>query len=211
MKMHSLVSKIYSGWLAKSLVGYWDFSRVFFSRELFRIRVIKARNTRVVLEGRINFRSHLGSTEPVRIILEEGSTLVIEGDLEIGAGTVILVRAGGFLRFGGRKKSTASGMASHCKIIVKDSVDIGNDVIMGWDVLVTDSDWHTLEGSPASSPVVVEDKVWLSHHVSVHKGAHISSGSLVSAHSLVLGPLPERVLAGGIPAKILRENIRWDR
>lgn len=208
--INQLLTTLYSLYLAKSLTGFLRTNIILFPRRRFRVSIFKSKNSVVKILGQLSFRSHLGSTEPVRIILEEGSTLIIEGDFEIGAGSVILVRTGAVLKIGGKELSAVSGMASNCKILAKESIEIGTDVIMAWDVLVTDSDWHPIEGQQVTKPVKIENKVWLSHHVSIHKGAHIFSGSIIAAHSLVLEDIPSRVIAGGIPAKVLKNNIHWN-
>lgn len=207
--MTKFISYIYSFFIFKKLTGLWKIRGAYFSRNMFRVKIVKRKNSLVVVNGCINFRSHLGSEEPIRIILEEGAQLFIEGDIEISAGCVILVRQNATLRIGGKKYNKAAGMASNCKILVKDKVDIGIDVVMGWDVLITDSDWHNIEDSEISKPVYIEDKVWLSHHVSVHKGVTLKHGCLVAAHSLVLSDLPPKILAGGVPARHIRQNIQW--
>lgn len=88
---------------------------------------------------------------------------------------------------------------------------IGRNVLVGANCTITDTDWHPVElarrldGSPAlSAPVVIEDGVWLSMNVTVLKGVTIGAGTVVAAGSVVTRSLPPRVLAGGVPAKVLK-------
>ncbi len=61
-------------------------------------------------------------------------------------------------------------------------------------------------GSTAGS-VDIGRGTWLASHVSVAMGAVIGSGVLVAANSAVVGAIPSDVIAGGVPARVLRERV----
>lgn len=91
------------------------------------------------------------------------------------------------------------------------SITIGNNVFCGANVSITDTDWHNIPihlrhtNRPApSSPVVIEDDVWLCMNVTVLKGVRIGAGSVVAAGSVVSKDLPPGMICGGIPAVPLR-------
>ncbi|MBP2296529.1 acyltransferase [Azospirillum rugosum] len=52
--------------------------------------------------------------------------------------------------------------------------------------------------------IVLEDDVWLSTGVVVGAGVRIGRGTVVAAGSVVTHDLPPMVLAGGIPARVIR-------
>gem|GEM_PF-1100017 len=93
------------------------------------------------------------------------------------------------------------------------SVTIGNRVLLGPDVIVTDSDGHSIAaegrrsaGFPAgeeSNAVVIGDDVFVGARTMVMKGAHIGAGSVIGAGSLVLGTIPPNSIAVGSPAKVV--------
>jgi acetyltransferase-like isoleucine patch superfamily enzyme len=92
------------------------------------------------------------------------------------------------------------------------SIEIGNRVICGANCTITDTDYHPLDpiarmrSEPAKTePVVIEDDVWLGMNVIVLKGCRIGKGTVVASGSIVTHSLPENVLAGGIPARVLKE------
>lgn len=92
------------------------------------------------------------------------------------------------------------------------SIRIGSGVLCGANCTITDTDWHAVgsearrSGAPGSaSPVVIEDDVWLCLAVTVLKGVTIGAGAVVAAGSVVAQSLPPRVLAGGVPARVIRE------
>ena len=84
-------------------------------------------------------------------------------------------------------------------------ITLGNNVRCGANTLINDTDWHTDDPrSGADSPVEIADNVWLGSNVTVLKGVSIGEGTLVGAGSLVSKSLPARVVAVGIPAKVIR-------
>jgi acetyltransferase-like isoleucine patch superfamily enzyme len=42
------------------------------------------------------------------------------------------------------------------------------------------------------------------------RGPRIGEGAVVGARAMVNGPLPPYSLSAGTPARVLRENIRWE-
>lgn len=86
-------------------------------------------------------------------------------------------------------------------------VSIGDRVLIGPHTLIYDSDAHVLGERfkwAAGDPVFVEDDVWLAARVIVLKGSLIGKGSVISAGSVVSGIIPPDVVAGGIPAKVIK-------
>jgi maltose O-acetyltransferase len=86
-------------------------------------------------------------------------------------------------------------------------VRIGHRCHIGQYTVILDCDYHsagdeTSHGSPA--PVVVEDGAWLAHRVSVLKGVTIGRGSIIAAGSVVTKDIPAGVLAGGVPARVIK-------
>ncbi|HWR52622.1 MAG TPA: acyltransferase [Bryobacteraceae bacterium] len=99
---------------------------------------------------------------------------------------------------------TAIGCASR--------IVIGDRVMCGANVTITDTDWHPIDwrdrisGKTAeASPVVIGDDVWLGVNVIVLKGVEIGEKTVVGAGSIVTRSLPAGVIAAGQPAKVIRE------
>jgi len=47
------------------------------------------------------------------------------------------------------------------EIICQDSVRIGADCLVSWEVMIADTDYHAVGDAPVSAPVVLEDLVWV--------------------------------------------------
>jgi lipopolysaccharide O-acetyltransferase len=108
------------------------------------------------------------------------------------------------------------------------NVVIGNNVLIGSKVFISDHnhgiytgiDQSFPENEPSnrtihSSPVFIEDNVWLGEHVSILAGVTIGKGSVIGANSVVSKNIPPNSIAVGIPAKIIKQfnyaTNRWER
>ena len=84
---------------------------------------------------------------------------------------------------------------------------LGENVRCGANTLITDTDWHTDDPRTGpDAPVTIGKGVWLGVNVTVLKGVTIGENTLVAAGSLVTHSLPANVVAGGVPAKVLKAN-----
>lgn len=90
------------------------------------------------------------------------------------------------------------------------SIRIGNRVMCGANVTITDSDRHPLSAATrhagqagAKAAVVIEDDVWLGMNVVVLKGVTIGKGAVIAANSVVSQNIPPFSLAAGVPARVL--------
>ena len=85
-------------------------------------------------------------------------------------------------------------------------VVLGENVRCGTNTLIMDTDWHTDDmRTGLDQPVTIGNGVWLGINVTVLKGVTIGENTLVAAGSLVTRSLPANVIAGGIPAKVLKQ------
>ncbi|HUK99255.1 MAG TPA: acyltransferase [Nitrospirota bacterium] len=91
------------------------------------------------------------------------------------------------------------------------SIRIGENVLSGGNCTIVDSDRHPLDisgrrtSAPGKTePIVIGNDVFLGMNVVVLKGVTIGEGTIVAANSVVSSSLPEKVLAGGSPARVIR-------
>ena len=92
------------------------------------------------------------------------------------------------------------------------SVTIGDRVMVGANASISDTDWHPVDpvrraaGEQGTmSPVCIEDDVWLGANVVVLKGVTIGKGTTVAANSVVTKSIPPRVIAAGVPARVIKQ------
>lgn len=114
--------------------------------------------------------------------------------------------------------------------ICRSQISVGNDVTMAWGITIYDHDSHSLFwdhrcndneqcysdyfnhggnntvnkdwSHVASSPITIEDKVWIGFNVIVLKGVTIGEGAVVGAGSVVTKDIPPFTLAAGNPATV---------
>lgn len=59
-------------------------------------------------------------------------------------------------------------------------------------------------------PIVVGDHVWFGARCLVSKGVHVADNCVIAANSSVIKSInTPNCVAGGYPARVLRENINW--
>ncbi len=92
-------------------------------------------------------------------------------------------------------------------IAAKESIEIGDDTLIGDFSAIYDSNWHQLDPSHPDKPrpVTIGKNVWLGNGVLVLPGSEIGDHTVVAARSVVKGSLPARVLAAGNPAVVVRQ------
>jgi len=83
-------------------------------------------------------------------------------------------------------------------------IRIGNNVLCGANVVITDFDWHLNISNTQPEAVTIHDNVWIGLNTVVLKGVEIGENSIVGANSLVVRSIPPNVIAGGNPCKVLK-------
>ena len=95
------------------------------------------------------------------------------------------------------------------EIVAHERVSIGRDCLIAWDVLVLDSDSHSVDGAAPTAPVTIGDRVWIGCRATVLKGVTVGDGAVVAAGSVVVADVPARALVAGNPARVVREDVDW--
>lgn len=169
----------------------------------------------------INFGSH-----DCRVVVDDSARLenvVISmfapnGLIEIGADSAIkgYFRTGldSNIRIGQRLSMTAGGNFSSSECT---SVTIGNDCLFAPNVDIRSDHAHPIfdrstgERTNVSSSVEIGHQVWLAPQVVVLPGARVGRGCVVGYRAVVNSNIPEHCIAAGIPARVVRDNIVWDK
>jgi acetyltransferase-like isoleucine patch superfamily enzyme len=107
------------------------------------------------------------------------------------------------------------------------SVEIGNRVLFGSGVFISDHNHGAYAGSLHSAPgqapedralhtrgaVVIEDNVWFGDNVNVVGPARIGFGAVIAANSVVRGDVPACSIVAGAPARVVKvfdeQALQW--
>jgi len=110
-----------------------------------------------------------------------------------------------------------TGFTSHCRIYLHEPGEIvfGRSCLVAGGTTLSVSDMHSIvdvaTGRRLNPPrdIRLGDRVWLGEGVRVWKGASIGAGSIIGTESLVTKPIPENVIAAGVPARVIRTGVTW--
>ena len=103
----------------------------------------------------------------------------------------------------------------NCFLSCTENVCFGDDVLLGWNVAIRDSDGHhvTCNGDKKQdrAEIVIGNHVWKASEVHILKGVTIGDNCIIGYRSTVTRSFPQNnILLGGYPAKVLKENINWE-
>ncbi|WP_306151158.1 acyltransferase [Roseovarius sp. MMSF_3281] len=97
------------------------------------------------------------------------------------------------------------------------TIRLGRDCMLSGNITMDVSDMHSIldakTGTRINPPEDIEigDHVWIAQGVQILKGARIGSNCIIGAKSLVSGDTPEGSLAAGVPARVMKSGVTWDR
>ena len=95
------------------------------------------------------------------------------------------------------------------EIVSKDSVWIGDNCAISWDVLITDTDGHECGDGPTTAPVRICDGAWIGARAAILKGVTVGEGAIVAAGAIVTRSVPPATLVAGNPARVIRTGVTW--
>ena len=117
-------------------------------------------------------------------------------------------QAGAILEIGDNFGMTGGAICAAERIVIK------NNVVIGSNTTIIDTDFHPIDpeyrklypNEGKTSPVKIEDDVFVGMNCLILKGVSIGKGSVVGAGSVVTTDVPARVIVAGNPARIIGNN-----
>lgn len=147
------------------------------------------------------------SRQETRILLEENSRLIVNGRFTVFAGSYLRVVKNGKLVLNG------GFINENVQITAGDTIEIGADATIGRDVVIRSYDGHTIceEGYRKSAPIIIGDHVWIGQGATILKGVTIGSGAIIASGAIVTKDVPANSIVVGVPAKVIKENVKWEK
>lgn len=150
-----------------------------------------------------------------------GSRIEIHGDDNVvqvgekcgGLFDAIFVTSGAALRLGAGTTMVEAFFNFHEPFEIR----LGEDCLVAGEVTFSVSDMHSIfdleDGRRLNHgrSIDIGDHVWIGAQAQIMKGAKIGGGSVIGARALVTKEVPPNCIAAGIPAKVIRRNVSWDR
>jgi len=100
-------------------------------------------------------------------------------------------------------KNVSFGLESTVDIFFPELIEVGDNSIIGYNTVLLAHEF--LVDELRVGEVKIGKNVTIGANCTVLPGVEIGDNSIVSAHSLVNSDIPPNVLAGGVPAKVIRE------
>ena len=143
----------------------------------------------------------------------------LSGERQIAVGDGVFVGSGSWLQVltnDARVRvriGSGTSIVGGCTLSAAESIVVGERVLMARNVYIADH-MHAFDdplkavldqGVNRVAAVEIGDGAWLGQNVVVGPGVRIGRGAVVGANSIVLHDVPDRCVAVGAPARVVRE------
>jgi acetyltransferase-like isoleucine patch superfamily enzyme/coenzyme F420-reducing hydrogenase beta subunit len=165
------------------------------------------KSAKLVINGSLTMGKQQVSTshKETRLLLEKNAKMTVNGNFTMYADSYIRVVQNGKLNLG-------SGFINEgVQITCASKISIGKGCVIARDVVIRDYDGHTIDipNYEIAKPIEIGNHVWIGNRAMVLKGVRIGDGAIIAAGAVVTKDVPAMSVVVGVPAKIVKENIKW--
>jgi acetyltransferase-like isoleucine patch superfamily enzyme/coenzyme F420-reducing hydrogenase beta subunit len=170
-----------------------------------RIEIHKT--ARLIINGSLTMGQQQVSSshKETRLLLEPNAKMTVTGNYTMYAESYIRVIKNGELVLN-------SGFINEgVQITCASKITIGEGCVIARDVVIRDYDAHSIDlpNYKIAKPIELGKHVWIGNRAMILKGVKIGDGAVVAAGALVTKDVPINCIVGGVPAKVIKENINW--
>lgn len=184
------------------------------------------------------FKIHIFAYRPVSVILSKNSNVLIEDKFIINKQhdfkRSIQNKIFGFLYLADNAKLKVGNFACHvgCQISVNkgaelvlksgymlnecvidcfNRIEIGDGCAISKRVLIRDSNNHDInyDNYQKTAPIIIKDNVWIGMGAIILCGVTVGEGAIIAAGAVVTNNVPPNCIVAGVPARVIREDIKW--
>ena len=131
-------------------------------------------------------------------VTNKGGEIIVE-NCAFFPGVRLEVWRGGRIVIGG-----GTYLNRNTEVIAQQEVRIGRHCKIAWDVVIMDTDMHSIDDAPPiAKPVIIGDHVWIGCRALILKGVHIGDHAVIGAGGIVTHDVPPGGIVTG-PAAALR-------
>tara|TARA_B100001057_G_C22832911_1_gene944115 strand:+ start:1456 stop:2106 length:651 start_codon:yes stop_codon:yes gene_type:complete len=208
LKNRSLLSNIYERLIVYNMNLYKGQLSLFFFKFIFNKRLILNKN--IQCWGLVSIRIHENS----KVVIGKNCKIVSNINR---AGITLFSKFKITALFNSRisigNNVSFNGTSISCRTT---KIDIGDNTIIAPNVVIIDSDFHSL--SPfearednhdyeADKPVFIGRNVWIGMNSIILKGVSIGDNTVIAAGSIVTKNMPSNIVVAGNPAEKIRSLI----
>ena len=171
--------------------------------------------SKIILSGSKNLNVGInklkGSKAETHIRMNDGAVWNCNNGADLFYNTVLEIKSNAVFNTGYFSANGGSVIIAH------KNINFGEDVMIGRNVIVYDSDFHTLynsKGVAVNFPkaVTIQDHVWLTSNIIVQKGVTIGRDSLIAAYTTINRDVPPHaIVAGDSVGKVIKDQVSWGR
>ena len=147
-----------------------------------------------------------------KTLIELNGSIIFKGKANFGHGSKIAVGKEGILCIG--KDFHISGNST---IICADSVIFGDDVLVSWEIIIMDTDFHETENTltniinhKITKQISIGNNTWIGMRSTLLKGTRIPANTIIGSNSFLNKAyiIDENCLLAGNPANIVKTDIK---
>ncbi len=207
LKECSAIDYVKYNFLSKKCVFTSRFHRL---KNCFSPSIWMGKNAKLILSGNLKLNEAYPKKSNKKAVLriEENGKVIVNGNFTLYYGSEMWVYPNAELRVAGGYANAGS------QIRCMEKIEIGNGCAIGRNVLIMDFDAHEITYSDGrknriTAPVIIGDHVWIGAGATILKGVTIGDGAIIGAGSVVTKDVAANTIVAGNPARVIREDIRW--
>lgn len=169
--------------------------------------------SKIIMKNKVKIGKSLNIGKNVVIDALSTKGVKIGNNVKIGDYTKIIC-TGSIKNIGiGFEIGDNCGIGEYCFFGAAGGIKIGNDVIMGQNIRFHSENHNYIDlNKPIrvqgvnAKGIEVGNDCWIGAGVCVLDGTRIGNGCVIAANSVVRGIIPDNVVIGGVPAKIIKKR-----
>jgi acetyltransferase-like isoleucine patch superfamily enzyme len=183
---------------------------VLYNCKILKMGVIEIVDNKPITRGMIKLGLNSSIFYPEKgIVISNHGKLVFHGRCSIGNNSVVSTGINGTINFGDSFRATTS-----LKICSHDTITFGEQTLIGWDVIIQDTDFHLLfdkEKQTYTNPtkaINIVNKNWLASKTMILKGVNTPNDVVFGAGSIATSSTRYQAYCvyAGSPIKCISQN-----
>lgn len=181
----------------------------------YKVKLAKTRGSILIKSNikfgmiQIGFGGHIFFEEKqCYLYIDDNAKLCFESDVKIASGSRINVI--GTLIFKRNFRNSAS-----LKIDCRKKITFGENVLVGWNCTVLDTDGHDVLDKSSNkinfdNDIYIGNNVWIGANVTILKGVKLNDGIIIAYGTTITKSIKEsNCIIGGVTNKVLKKEVYW--